>query len=102
MPVRKYQKDTTRIRARIGESFVLELPSRATSGYVWRLTRAPEVAALREERVRPAGAGLGAAWKQEFEFVATAAGEGALVLQYKRSWEAAAREELAVTIAVEP
>ena len=96
--MRRYGKSTTQIRAGIGESFVLELPALATGGYTWQLTRKPETAVLSDERIRPAGATIGASSIQEFEFVATRAGEGMLVMAYKRPWETTVSELLEVKI----
>lgn len=100
--VPRYGRHATQIRARPGESFVLELPARATGGYRWQVTRVPAVAVLQEERIRPSGPALGAASVQEFEFVATGVGEGALVIEHRRSWESSASEQLDLNIIVEP
>jgi predicted secreted protein len=100
--MRRYDKTAGRIRARIGESFVLELPSRPTAGYAWEVSRAPDVAVLKEERMRPGGVAAGAASVQEFEFAAARAGEGTLVLLYKRPWERTARERIEWIVVVEP
>ena len=99
--MRRYGKSTTEMRARIEESFVLELPARATGGYTWQLARAPETAALSDERIRPAGAALGAPSIQEFEFVATRAGESLLVMACRRPWETTVSEQLEVKIVAE-
>ncbi len=98
----RYGRHATQIRARPGESFVLELPVRATGGYRWQVTRVPTVVVLHEERVRPGGPALGAASIQEFEFVATRVGAGVLVIEQRRSWEPSASEQLDLNIIVEP
>ncbi|MGH2571078.1 MAG: protease inhibitor I42 family protein [bacterium] len=100
--MRRYGKTGGHIRARIGETFALELPSRPTAGYVWEVSRAPEVAVLKEERMRPGGAAAGATSVQEFEFTAAHAGEGVLVVEYKRPWERTARERIEWIVVVEP
>lgn len=99
--MRRYGRSTTQIRARIGESFVLELPALATGGFTWLITRKPETATLSDERIRPAGATIGAASVQEFEFVVARAGEGLLVVAYKRPWETKVSEQLEVKIVAE-
>ena len=98
--MRRYGAGTTHIRARVGESFVLELPVRATSGYAWQVVRAPDVAALMDARIRPAGSARGAASVQEFEFAATREGESALVMACKRPWEATVSEQLELNVVV--
>ena len=99
--MRKFGKGTTQIRVKVGDSFVLELPAAATGGYTWQLTHVPSVAVLSVERLRAAEPGAGASSIQEFEFVATRAGADILSMEYKRSWEAAAGEQLEVSIVVE-
>jgi predicted secreted protein len=99
--MRRYGKSTTHIRAKIGESFVVELRALATSGYTWRVIREPGVAVLSDERIRSAGSAIGAPSIQEFEFVATRAGEGMLVMVYKRPWERTASEQLEVSVVAE-
>ncbi|MCL4800164.1 MAG: protease inhibitor I42 family protein [Burkholderiales bacterium] len=99
--MRRYGKGTTQIRAKVGESFVVELPALATGGYAWQVARTPETAVLGEVRTRPAGAAVGASSIQEFEFVATRPGEGLLVMVYGRPWEKTVSERLEVTIAAE-
>lgn len=89
------------MRAKVGTSFVLELPALATAGYTWQVGRQPEVAALTEARIRPSGTALGAPSIQEFEFLATRPGESRLVLDYKRPWEATVSERLELDIVVE-
>lgn len=100
--MRKYGKDTTRIQARVGERFVLELPALATGGFTWLLNRNPEVAVLSQERIRPGGPGIGASSIQEFEFAATRAGAGTLLMEYKRPWEGVEGKRLEIEIVVEP
>lgn len=99
--MRRFGKSTNQIRVRIGESFVVELPVAATGGYAWQLTHAPETAQLSDERIRPAGAAIGGSSIQEFEFVATRAGEGMLVMACKRPWEATVSDRLEVNIVAE-
>jgi len=79
---------------------VLELPALATAGYTWQVTGEPDVAVLREERLRPAGPALGAPSMQELEFSSVRPGEGRLVLECRRPWEATAAERLELTIVV--
>ena len=100
--MRKFGKDATRIQIRVGESFVLELPAAATAGFEWLLERGPEVAVLSQERIRPAGPGIGASSIQEFEFAATRAGTSTLLMEYKRPWEAEEGERLEIEIVVKP
>jgi predicted secreted protein len=99
--MRRYGKSTTQIRARIGESFMVELPVLATGGYAWQLTHEPETATLSDERIRPTGAAIGGSSIQEFEFVATRAGEGTLVIVCKRPWETTVSDRLEVKIVAE-
>jgi predicted secreted protein len=100
--MRRYGKGTTDIRARVGETFVLELPAVETGGYTWRVMRQPGVAALREERVRPAGRTIGGGSVQEFEFTVTHAGEDVLGMVYGRSWEQTPVEQLQVRVVADP
>lgn len=99
--MQRYGRSATRIRARVGEAFVLELPVRATAGYEWRVVRAPETARVSGARIRPGGTALGASAIQEFDLVATLPGAGTLVVACKRPWETAAGERLELTIVVE-
>jgi predicted secreted protein len=99
--VRRYDETARRIRARIGESFVLELRARPTAGYAWQVTCTPEVAVLKEERTRPVRSARGAAAVQEFEFAAAREGEGALVVAYGRPWEETVRERIRLIVVVE-
>jgi predicted secreted protein len=96
--MQRYGRSTTRIEARIGEPFVIELPVLATAGYEWQLARAPESARLNDARTRPGGPATGGPSVQEFEFVATHAGEGLLVLACSRPWETAVTDRFEVTI----
>jgi predicted secreted protein len=99
--MRKYGKSTTEIRVRVGESFVVELPVRATGGYAWQLARVPETARLSDERIRSAGAAIGGSSIQEFEFVATRAGEATLAMDCKRPWETTVSDRHEVKIVAE-
>lgn len=96
--MQRYGRHTTRIEARVGEPFVVELPVLATAGYEWQVTRAPEIARLREARTRPGAPATGGASIQELEFVATNAGKGVLVLACRRPWETAVSDRVEVTI----
>lgn len=98
--MRKYGKDTTRIQVKVAERFVLELPALATGGFTWMLNGHPEVAVLRQERIRAGGPGIGASSIQEFEFVATRAGASTLLMEYKRPWENVEGERLEIEIVV--
>ena len=97
-----FGKDTTRIRVRAGEGFIVELPAAATAGFTWRVVEAPAIATLTQERIRPGGPGLGASSVQEFEFTATRAGASTLSMEYKRPWENVPGERLEIDIVVEP
>jgi predicted secreted protein len=96
--MQRYGRHTTRIEARVGEPFVVELPVLATAGYAWQIVRASEIARLEDARTRPGGPATGGASVQEFEFVATHAGEGTLVFTCSRPWERTVTERLEVTI----
>lgn len=96
--MQRYGRTTTRIQARIGESFVVALPVLATAGYEWQVARAPETARLSDTRTHPGGPATGGPSVQEFEFVATRAGEGRLVLACRRPWETAVTDRVEVTI----
>lgn len=96
--MQRYGRYTTRIEARVGESFALELPVLATAGYAWQIVRAPEIARLNDARTRPGGPATGGASVQDFEFIATHAGEGTLVFACSRPWETTVTERLEVTI----
>jgi predicted secreted protein len=100
--VQRYDEGTRQLRARIGEPFVIELRVHATAGYSWELTRLPEVVRLNHARIRPAGTAIGGSATQEFEFLATAAGEDTLVLTCRRPWEATVIEQLTVKVVIEP
>jgi predicted secreted protein len=96
--MQRYGRSTTRIEARIGETFVVELPVLATAGYEWQLVRAPESARLNDARTRPGGPATGGPSVQAFEFVAAHAGEGLLVLECRRPWETAVSDRVEVAI----
>lgn len=98
----KYGKDTTHIDARIGERFDLELPARATAGFTWVLTQKPETIQLDHEDIRPVGPQLGGRSIQRFEFVATSAGAGKLVMEHKRPWLSAVGEKLEIEVSIVP
>jgi predicted secreted protein len=79
---------------------VLELHVLATAGYAWRVAAETDVVELREERLLSAGPPLGAPSLQELEFSAVRPGEGRLVLECGRPWEATAPERLELNIVV--
>jgi predicted secreted protein len=99
--MRRYNKQTTRIRTSIGKPFVVELPVHASAGYTWQLIREPETARLRDARIRPTGAAVGGSSVQEFEFVATCGGEGILIMACKRPWETTVIEQFEVKVVAE-
>lgn len=99
--MRKYGRETTCIRLRVGEHFVLELPAKLTAGFEWVVSREPASVALSAERRRPGGPGVGASSFQELEFAANGAGAGTVVLEYKRPWEDAVEERLELEIVVD-
>lgn len=98
--MQRYGKDTTRIDARVGERFVIELPAAATAGYRWIATWTSDVAELAREQTRPGGPALGAKSIHEIELVGARPGTGTLALEYKRPWEKVEGERLAIAIVV--
>lgn len=99
-PIPRHGRNDTEVRIAPGGSFVLELPVLATAGYTWGIATMPDVIVLREERIRPTGAALGAPSMQEFEFRATRSGSGVLTLQLRRHWESSVAETLVLTVVV--
>lgn len=97
----RYDKSVREIRAWTGGTFLLELPARPTSGYVWSIVRDPGITHLAEERMQPVSAAAGAPAIQQFQFLATRAGDAKLVLEYRRPWESTPLERLEVNVIVE-
>jgi predicted secreted protein len=98
--LKRYTRASSSIREKTGRRFVIELKATAAAGYTWVRVETPPVLELRDERLRPGGAGVGAAAVQEFELECLKPGSGRLVFEYKRPWEARAEERLEVQVEV--
>jgi predicted secreted protein len=90
-----------RIRARVGEPFIVELSAKPTAGYSWRAELAGSHLELVDERHRPAGEPPGMGGIVTFVFVPRAPGEDRIRFVYGRSWEAAPLEERIVVVEAE-
>lgn len=90
-----YGKSDTRIAARAGETFVVELEGTPTAGFRWTLSPDP-ADALRvvSHDVQPGGPGIGASAKERFRIEALSQGAAKLRAEYKRPWESAVRQSI--------
>jgi inhibitor of cysteine peptidase len=73
-----------------GKEFKITLPSNATTGYQWMLTKAPDeklVKLLSSDYKRPDSKLAGAGGHMLWTFQALAAGKTELGLDYVRPWE---------------
>jgi len=79
------------IRARPGETFVIELDSNITTGFQWSMSEAPdpEIVNFLEKNYIPSDSGrrAGGGGREEWKFRAAAPGETTIDLIYSRSWE---------------
>ncbi len=101
---RVYARSHSRITARAGETFALELEGNFTTGYQWRLEPdAAQAAGLRivDQEMKPGGPGIGAGGSQRFRIQALSAGKHTLRAEYKRPWEATSGEQLVFEIDVQ-
>ncbi len=86
--VKIYGEAQTRIDAKEGEEFAIELPT--ALGYQWQLDPGdlPGVRLIEQRELQPRGPGIGAPALQRFLFRAVARGSLDVSLTNKRSWEA--------------
>jgi inhibitor of cysteine peptidase len=82
------------VEVAVGQTFAVELVGVPTAGYVWALAQAPafvtasgEVSGNTSEAQNQPGFAGGNHW-EVFVFTASASGEGELVFQQRRPWEA--------------
>ena len=89
------------IRARVGETFEIPLAGNLTTGYRWEaeIIGEPPVVEFLEDIWEADVSRPGAPGGQRLRFRAVAAGQGAVVLRYRRPWEKqAALEERTVSL----
>lgn len=98
--MKRYDKETSVIHARPGESFVLALETTG-GGYQWSAEPDPNLLRQVSQEAKLAGSGVGAGSRAEFTFQAQRPGEGRLVLEYGRSWEGKPLERRTIQIVVE-
>lgn len=80
----------TTVKVASGETLIVRLGSNRTTGYGWRVRDLPDCLAQDGEpeyESKGAPGMMGAPGEETWRFTAGDAGEGALVLEYVRSWE---------------
>ncbi len=84
------QDNGSALALQVGDSFQIQLPEKATTGYRWELADWDEavVRKTRDQFSPPATAQPGAGGEHVWEFVATSPGKTTLRLDSRRSWEA--------------
>ena len=99
---KKYDRSTSLIQARPGETFTIELPAVPTAGFQWKVrATAEKVVSQESDEFVPARSGIGGAAGQRFAFRAVGKGHTSLVFVYARPWEETGREEIKVEVKVD-
>lgn len=97
-PVR-FDQSQTAVKVRLGDAFVIELPSAPTTGAAWQL--AGGGLKLESESFVAKSDRMGAGGMQEFTFQATQAGSHTLSFQHGRPWETSVTSTHDVVVTVE-
>jgi predicted secreted protein len=99
--MKQFDEPTQTIRVAPGEDFALVLAGNPTTGYSWQAEVDEECLQPLGREFEPRGSGIGAGGREVLRFRALQAGETEIKLEYKRPWQAEAREtrQLAVKIA---
>ena len=87
-----YTKDQTVITAGIGEQFIVELESNATTGYKWSLTKPLDTAVVKKVASRyippeSSGGTVGAGGVERWTFQGVGKGATTIVMGYSRPFE---------------
>lgn len=83
------EKAPGRIEAKVGQDFVIALPSNPSTGYSWRLAR-PLHSMLKLQRKRyipPKVQKIGAGGTEELTFKSVRSGKATIMFEYIRPWE---------------
>jgi len=99
--MRTYNRETTDIHARRGESFAVALPSLPGAGYTWRVDAGTEFVQIVSHTVQPGGQAVGAAALDEFVFEAVHEGTTTLEFRYGRPWEHSPAETWRIPVTIE-
>ncbi|MCI0357076.1 MAG: protease inhibitor I42 family protein [Planctomycetaceae bacterium] len=96
-----YDRQTRDIHARLGESFVVVLPSLPGAGFAWRSGPETGIVRLASHSIQPATKAVGASALDEFVFEAVREGTTDLEFHYGRPWEKSPAETWRVPVTVE-
>jgi Predicted secreted protein len=97
----QYDRQTTDIHARPGETFVVVLPSLPGAGFAWRSGAEPGIVRLASHSIQPASKAIGASALDEFVFEAVREGTTDLEFHYGRPWEKSPAETWRVPVTIE-
>jgi inhibitor of cysteine peptidase len=96
--------DGADVTLKVGDQFVVELPSNPTTGFSWTVAESGPLTQVGEAKYQSeAEEGVvGAGGIDAFTFKAERTGSGTLTLEYRRSWETgvAAEDVWSVTVTV--
>jgi predicted secreted protein len=100
--MRRFGRGETRIDARVGEKFAVELEAVPTAGYQWRLDMPSGATpiALRSEEHAAASRAVGGSSTQSFVLEAREPGHTTLEFVYGRPWEQRPLERHTVEIEI--
>jgi inhibitor of cysteine peptidase len=89
---RVYTRDQTSITASVGEQFIIELQSNATTGYQWSLAKPLDTAVIKKvgSRYIPPGSSggtVGAGGVEQWTFQGVGKGTTTIVMGYSRPFE---------------
>lgn len=90
--MKRFDDATQVIHVGVGQSFALALEGNPTTGYTWQAEVDETCLQLLGREFEPLGRGVGAGGREVVRFRALQAGETEIALEYRRPWEAEARE----------
>jgi predicted secreted protein len=79
------------IHVAAGEAFAVVLAGNPTTGYTWQADVDDRCLALISQEFEPGGPGAGAGGREVLRFEVRGSGETEITCEYKRPWEAEAR-----------
>jgi predicted secreted protein len=101
MSLTVYDRDTTQIRAKVGEQFAVRLAASPSTGYDWDADFDSAILELASHHYgAPSSAAFGAASTKQFVFKAKVASTTTLQLHHRRSFSGQQSEKLTIEVIV--
>jgi inhibitor of cysteine peptidase len=90
--MKRSQGPTQVIEVGVGQTFAIALAANPTTGYTWQAQVDEQVLQPLGQEFEPRSQGVGAGGQEVMRFRALQAGETEITLEYRRPWQAEARD----------